>query len=251
MPAAGSSLALATAATPGRASSRASNSSKSLARASAVGNSAIGSCTTPVSTRAGSYPIGAPAIASRLRTRSPAPASRLTASASCPATSAPRASRTPRRSDPPRPSSRSVVCTSPRAARSAGTSPKTAPAVSATTPVTSTTVQSIERSAYGGSAGSARPRSAASESAARRSPMPPPATARIALSVSSCRITRPRPAPSATRTANSFRRESARESSAPPRFAQVMMRTRPALARRMTSGVRVSPAIASRSGTAS
>src|SRR6185312_7967956 len=50
------------------------------------------------------------------------------------------------------------------------------------------------------------------------------------LSVSNCRIRRPRPAPNATRTANSFRRETARESSAPARLAQVMSSTSAALA---------------------
>ena len=69
------------------------------------------------------------------------------------------------------------------------------------------------------------------------------------LSVSSCRTSRPRPAPSATRTANSLRREIVRESSAPARFAQVISSTSPALAISTSSGVRVSPTIASRSGT--
>ena len=69
------------------------------------------------------------------------------------------------------------------------------------------------------------------------------------LSVSSCRTSRPRPAPSATRTANSLRREIVRESSAPARFAHVMSSTSPALARSTSSGVRVSPTIASRSGS--
>ena len=64
-------------------------------------------------------------------------------------------------------------------------------------------------------------------SAANSRPVAPPASASTMLSVSSCLTSRPRPAPNATRTANSFRRDSERDSSAPARFAQVITQHEP------------------------
>ena len=81
-------------------------------------------------------------------------------------------------------------------------------------------------------------------------PAAPPAMASRTLSVSSWRTSRPRPAPSATRTASSLRRDSVRDSSAPVRFAQAMSSTSAALVISTSSGVRVSPTIQSRSGIA-
>ena len=61
-------------------------------------------------------------------------------------------------------------------------------------------------------------------------------------------MSRPLPAPSAARTANSLRRTRVRVSNAPARFAHAIKSTSPALAISTSSGVRVSPSMASRNG---
>ncbi len=139
---------------------------------------------------------------------------------------------------------------SERPAASAGARPNANPVSSAASSVASTAPASSDSSAYGGSVGSASFRSVRSPSSARRSPTAAPDRARSPLSVRSCRTSLPRFAPSATRTASSFRRESVRDSRAPARLAQVIRSTSPALAISTRSGVRVSPTIESRSGTA-
>ena len=65
---------------------------------------------------------------------------------------------------------------------------------------------------------------------ARRTPNPPPASASTRLSVTSWRTRRPRPAPSARRTAISRRRAAARPIRTPAMLAQAIRRTTPAIA---------------------
>ncbi len=71
----------------------------------------------------------------------------------------------------------------------------------------------------------------------RTSPTRPPAAARTRLSVNVCRIRRPRPAPSARRTAISFCRAEARLRSRFATLAHAISRTRPTIAINTRSGV--------------
>ena len=187
-------------------------------------------------------------IAHRLRASRPAPASRLMQSAICPATSRPRRRRERRLSLAPRLSVRSATCGSERSTDSAGASPKARPVHSESTAVTRTTPPSSDRSAESGRAVRATTRSVDKASQATSTPAAPPVSASRTLSVSNCRTRRPRPAPSARRSASSLRRDSVRASTAPVRLAQAMNNTSAALIMRTSSGVRMSPTIASRSG---
>jgi hypothetical protein len=82
---------------------------------------------------------------------------------------------------------------------------------------------------------SAKATSKSRPSAARRRPIVPPATASIVLSVSSCRSSRTRPAPSAVRTASSRPRRTSRATSRFATLAQTISRTKPAVASSTTS----------------
>ena len=79
-------------------------------------------------------------------------------------------------------------------------------------------------------------------------PTPPPAAPSSRLSVISCRISRPRAAPSAARIASSRMRPDARASRRLATFAQAMSRTTPTAPSRMRSAWRTSPTIFSCSG---
>ena len=81
-------------------------------------------------------------------------------------------------------------------------------------------------------------------------PTTPAATARTRLSAMSCARIWPRLAPSATRSAISCRRPSARASSRLPTFAHAISRTTPTAPSISTSGCRVLPTSSSRSETA-
>jgi hypothetical protein len=71
---------------------------------------------------------------------------------------------------------------------------------------------------------------------AKTKPATPPSPAKSTLSVSSCLTSRIRPAPSAKRTAISFWRAVALESSRLATFAQAIKSTRPTTAIKMRSG---------------
>ena len=185
-------------------------------------------------------------MTNKLRPSKPAPTSRLIESASWQATSVPRSVRERRVSLVPRASSRSTDCGSALAVANAGIEPKARPASSATNAVTSMAPPSSDSAAVLGSDCARSPRSASSARVASSSPAAPPANPSSTLSDSSCRTRRERPAPSATRTANSRRRESARDSSTPAKFAHATSSTKAPLASRIRSGVRVSPTTASR-----
>ena len=96
-------------------------------------------------------------------------------------------------------------------------------------PQTQTARRASRASRRPAAAGSPAPRrSAAATPNTRRAGRPtPPATASTRLSVSSCRISRPRPAPSAVRTAISRRRAAPRATSSPATFAQAISSTNP------------------------
>ena len=83
---------------------------------------------------------------------------------------------------------------------------------------------------------------------ASSSPSAPPASERITHSVSSWRTSRPRPAPSAARTAISDSRAAARASSRLATLAQAMSSTKPTAPSRTSTERRMSPTIASCSG---
>ncbi len=77
----------------------------------------------------------------------------------------------------------------------------------------------------------------------------PPATASSVLSVSSCRTSRPRPAPSAARIASSRSRPSIRASVRLATFAQAISSTSPVMPSRISSSSRAPLVSASRTGT--
>ena len=80
-------------------------------------------------------------------------------------------------------------------------------------------------------------------------PAPPAATASAMLSVRSCAVNRPYPAPSASRTANSRRRVKDRASRRFATFAHAIRSTSPTAASPMSSADFAPPASSSRSGT--
>ena len=119
-----------------------------------------------------------------------------------------------------------------RTSCSAGTSPVASPAMSVATAATPNTRRSSPTSCWrgrlpGGSSDSSQliPQIASSR------PTTAPTTARRTLSVSSCRMTCARPAPSAVRTAISRCRPDARASSAFATLAQAMSSTKVTIAR--------------------
>ena len=85
---------------------------------------------------------------------------------------------------------------------------------------------------------------------AKTTPTTPPQTASSALSVSSCRTSRPRPAPSAARIASSRSRPSIRASVRLATFAHAISRTMPVMPSRISSISRAPLVSASRTSTA-
>ena len=129
----------------------------------------------------------------------------------------------------PRPTSFRLPWRSSRLARSAGSSPKRMPDRTDRPSVKSSTLAVDARSrAVAGTLFEPSTRIPASaDERQAQSPSAPPATASSTLSVSSWRTIRPRLAPSAARTAISFCRASARDSSRFATFAQAMSSTKP------------------------
>ncbi len=83
---------------------------------------------------------------------------------------------------------------------------------------------------------------------ARATPNAPPRSDSTTLSVTSCRSRRPRPAPSAERTASSDCRADARASSSEAMFTHVIRSTKATAPISTSSGRRTSPSSASRTG---
>ena len=148
----------------------------------------------------------------------------------------------------PRPPSRSPSRGARRDPRSAGTSPNVRPAAMATAAENASTRQSmvsrIPRMVSGTSVSRNRIAGSASASAATA---PSPESTR--LSVRNCAISRPRPAPSAVRTATSRPRAAPRDIRRFARLTQAISRRAADADSRTTSAVCVLPISSSRSGT--
>ena len=180
-------------------------------------------CTCIVSRPDESNPAVTEKRRSRLRNSSPELTRRTRASATSATTSALRVRRCPpavRRE----PSCRSWFG-SLRAACSAGINPKASPISVVTPNAKANTVPSTAMESTRGSSGGLSAMSARTPSIATTMPSTPPNAARSMLSVSSCRISRPRPAPSAVRSANSPRRWTPRARSRFVTFTQAITST--------------------------
>ena len=140
----------------------------------------------------------------------------------------------------------SAPCRSGRDSAIAGASPKAMPVPMATAAVNSNTRQSSPTSATRGNDAGLSASRASMPQPANSTPSPPPMRERTRLSVSSCRTSRQRLAPSAVRMAISFWRAAARASSRLATLAQVMIRTKPTAPSSTSSGNRTLPTIASR-----
>ena len=163
----------------------------------------------------------------RLRTRSPDPISRTSARAVCATTSASRAQR--RRPVTPRPPSRSRVssCAAPR---TAGTSPQARAANRAAPRVKSRVVPLRWTSSSRGMPAGAARRNAGKATQASTTARMPASPATITASAICSRISCPRAAPTARRTARSRWRPSARTRKRFATLAQAMSRTMPTAA---------------------
>ena len=184
-----------------------------------------GSVTPKVSTLCGLIPGFTLHRAARLRIINPAPASRTRASAISTATK----TLCVRCREPldPRPPSFNVSPRLERASLSAGASPKKIPTSSATPRVKSRTCRSTPISFTRGSAAGREFKTDLVPQYASSSPAPALASESTTLSVSSCRTTRTRPAPSAARIVNSRVRPVARASSRLATLAHAISRTKP------------------------
>ena len=160
--------------------------------------------------------------------KSPAAASTTSDTATWPTTSA---SRSPNRRVPDdvERSARSALAASSRVARNAGSSAES----TTVAPVTASVKRRMRpsrgnSSATGTGNGGRKALSASAAQRASATPAVPPRMASTNPSVSSCRIRRARPPPSASRTASSRRRTLALANSRFARLAQQTRRTRPA-----------------------
>ena len=202
--------------TPGRAAASATARSKAWTERGRSGSPAWGSATRAVRTRAGSKPSDTPSSCAALRISRPAPTSRTRARAT---STTSRAVRTRSRGEPVprlRPPSLRTVWRSGRARRSAGTRPKSRVATRPSPRARASTGPSSRTWSSRGMEAGLAPRIARMAAAAKASPAAHPARPSTRLSVRSWRTIRPRPAPSAARTAISRDRAAPRASS---RFA--------------------------------
>ena len=127
---------------------------------------------------------------------------------------------------------------SPRDHARAGAVPESRPAAADRPAVNASTTPSRATSARRGMLLGIRAGAARTIAAATAQPTTPPATLRSTLSVSNCRTTRPRPAPSAPRMASSRRRAMPRARSRPATLAQASSSTSPVAAASMASAGR-------------
>ncbi len=177
----------------------------------------------------------------RLPANSSAPTSSTRDKATCATTSARRNPKRSRLAVIPRPLARIDAAGDDRVARNAGASPNRMQVNTASAAVNASMRLSVERSRNTSPspvliiATSTRLRIPASAT-----PHSDPAQASNRLSERSWRISRPREAPSASRTAISFSRVDARASIRFARFAQAINSTRPASASRIHSGLEAS-----------
>ena len=238
------------ASTPGSAATSVKKRSRKAARWPSAPYLACGSDRRMVTVRDESKPGSCFRTRTKLRTSSPAPTSNTSASATSTTTNTARV-RFPRAADPLLPPSlRESVRLVPDAV-SAGTTPKIKPQTTDAPNVNASTVASMPTS-------SRRWIGKRSATTARRNPRPhhasssppnPPASERTRLSASNWRTSRPRPAPSAARTASSRWRAVARASRRLATFAQAMRSTKATAPASTKSAGRMSPVSCCRSGT--
>ena len=114
-----------------------------------------------------------------------------------------------------------------RDSRSAGTSPKSSAVGTSSAAVTASTVRFSVTGELAGTDSGRFATMASSESQASSTPSAAAGIARTTLSVSNCRIRRPRPAPSDARTASSDCRAAPLASSRPATLTTAMSRIRP------------------------
>ena len=234
--------------TPGTARIRPSACSANWAMAVSLSYFADGSRNSAVSNRSGSKPSGTCRMRSRLRVSRPAATSSTMQSASCTATKIVRAS--PRPGAAPSPVRVWSASARPaRAAQRAGSAPNRRPAPTVIATEKKSTGPSSSTGPSAGSPPGAAATSATMAQRARRIPHTPPMAASTRFSVSSCRTSRPRPAPSAARSDSSRRREVERASCRLAMLAQAMSRISATKPSRMSSVGRVFPTRYSRSGT--
>ena len=129
--------------------------------------------------------------------------------------------------DPPRAASFNASETPVRDDCSAGARPKATPVASVSSAANANTVASRPTSLTRGAFDGASETSPPTAQTPNTSPTAPPRPARSTLSVSSCRTTRARVAPSATRTASSRPRAEPRASSRFAMFAHAIRSTKP------------------------
>ena len=233
--------------TPGTARNRSVVSAKPLRTACGVPWTAGEPATPKVSTCAGSKPGSTCHRRDIVRIISPADAVSTSASATSTTTRM-------RCGRPcpvlPRPASFSVSFRSARALWNAGAMPNSRLATIETAAVNASTEPSRPTWFARGSVSASLETNTAFKPAATANPSTPPPSASSRPSVSSCRITRLDPAPSARRMANSRRRAVARASIRLATFTQAMSSTNPTAASSTTSGVRTSPRKSSRNDRA-
>ena len=128
---------------------------------------------------------------------------------------------------PPGAPSASEPARSVREARSAGKMPKRSPVATESAAVYASTRPSSSKVIQYGTSTPRVETSQCSHQVPTSTPAAPPASAISTLSVSSCRTMRPRPAPSAARTAISRRRAAPRARSMLPTLAQAISSTKP------------------------
>ena len=136
-----------------------------------------------------------------------------------------------------------------RDACTAGTTPNSRLAATEATSVKASTRPSIPISAARGSPSGASATNAATPQRASTRPAPADTAASSRLSVINCATIRPRPAPSAARTASSLARPVARAISRFATFAHAINNTRPTAPNSSISVGLESPTSCSRSGT--
>ena len=186
----------------------------------------------------------------KLRISNPAPDRSTTASTNSATTSPSRIRDPDRPVSPPRPASLSVPMSAPRVACAAGNTPNSSPVPTASAIANRITVRSTAIASRRGMPSGFIPIRTSTPQTASSRPRPAPSRLSSRLSVSSCRTSLERPAPSAVRMAISDPRAAARARSRLATFAHAISSTKPTAPSRSSIALRMSPTVASRSGTA-
>ena len=244
----GSPLIAVTFVTPGTACKRSCNWLKKADWRAPSGYVSAGKNRRNVSNPLGRNPSSTCCSDAKLRNIKPAPMTSTTANANSATTSERRRTK---RADPAVarcPPSRNAIPTLPGERWNTGASPKRTPATMETRKVNSNTDASSPTSLSRGMLSGLVASRSLTPTAPAIKPTTPPTIDRTMLSVRNCRMSRARPAPSAVRTAISFRRDSALASNRLPTFAQAMSKTNPTAPSSTNSAGRTSPTTSSCSG---